>query len=101
VTTREDGHHEICACKCTCPRDERQPEIDEMKRKLEIAREYFQKLEKGTHEEYPTCRHLEHKVGSSTFTEHGPPRTNGWEGWAKEIQETSKQIAREALEKLK
>lgn len=75
--------------------DAREPEIKELQEKLSVARAALENIAKGTHEEFPTCM-----IGKNGF-DYGPPRTGGWEGWARELRACNIEIAREALEKIK
>lgn len=61
--------------------------------RVEAMERALRRIAKGTHEDHPTCMGLPNG-------EFGPPRTGGWEGWAREIAETHKQIAREALDEI-
>lgn len=67
----------------------------ELQEKLSVARAALENIAKGTHEEFPTCM-----IGKNGF-DYGPPRTGGWEGWARELRACNIEIAREALEKIK
>jgi hypothetical protein len=59
--------------------------------RLERFEEALNQIARGTHEEHPTCITIE------TGFEFGPPRTGGWEGWAREIRSENMKIARAAL----
>lgn len=64
-----------------------QPQLDRI---LELEKA-LKRIADGTHDENPTCMSL-------PTGEFGPPRTNGWEGWAREIAQVHREIARAALE---
>lgn len=70
-------------------------ECMKLQEKLSVARAALENIAKGTHEEFPTCM-----IGKNGF-DYGPPRTGGWEGWARELRACNIEIAREALEKIK
>lgn len=69
-------------------------ELLDTKAKLAIAVEALERIARGTHEEHPTCM-LNEKPEN-----FGPPRTGGWEGWAREMREINIQLASKALAKI-
>ncbi len=73
--------------------EEKDTIVSELERKLERASDALKIIFRGTHEEHPTCMLIDGK-------NFGPPRTGGWEGWAKEIDHLHRKIAGEALSEI-
>lgn len=65
--------------------------------KIRVAEEAFERLSRMPFDPTPTCMTIERKVGDFKFTEFGPPRTNGWEGWAIELREFTEGTSKKAL----
>ena len=72
-------------------------ELLEAREKIRVAEEAFERLSRMPFDPTPTCMTIERKVGDFKFTEFGPPRTNGWEGWAIELREFTEGTSKKAL----